>query len=219
MRFDIYGRFQLDVVRTTNGYEIYELGAEGKRRVRDDIALPADLPEDDIQQALDDLLHELGGTGRLVRRVDERVAAPAGGPTLARHVLTILAVRNLARSTAFYRAGFGWPLRVEAPVYVELELPDGRGLGLYTRDGYAKNTGEMPAAVPEGAITGTELYFHVDDVEVALQRLVAAGASVLSPAAPRDWGDVAAYVADPDGNVVVVAKPVPAASTTWSTSP
>jgi len=129
-------------------------------------------------------------------------------PPPARHVLTILAVRDLARSTAFYRAAFGWPARVETPVYVELELPDGRGLGLYVREGYARNTGEMPVAVPEGAITGTELYFHVDDVADAVQRLVAAGARQLSPVGPRDWGDVAAYLADLDGNVIVVARPV-----------
>jgi len=38
--------------------------------------------------------------------------------------------------------------------------------------------------------------------------LEAAGARLLSAAAPRDWGDEAAYFADPDGNVLVVARPV-----------
>jgi hypothetical protein len=70
MRFEVYGRFQLEIVRATSGYEIYELGAEGKRRVREDLALPAELPEDDIEQALDDLLHELARPGRSIRRVD-----------------------------------------------------------------------------------------------------------------------------------------------------
>jgi predicted enzyme related to lactoylglutathione lyase len=139
-------------------------------------------------------------------------ARHAQGRSVAGHVLTILAVRDPSRSAAFYRAAFGWPARVEAPVYVELELPDGRGLGLYERDGFARNTGHMPAELPEGSITGTELYFHVDDVDGAVNRLVSAGARLLSPAAPRDWGDVAAYVADPDGNVIVVARPLAALS-------
>jgi hypothetical protein len=78
MRFDVYCRLELDVVHTANGYEIYEMGAEGKRRLRDDIVLPADLPEGDIEQALDDLLHELGESGRVVRRVDGP-AAPSSG--------------------------------------------------------------------------------------------------------------------------------------------
>ena len=210
MRFDVYGRLQLDIVHTPDGYRVCELGAEGKRRLREDIVLPPDLPEAEIEQVLDDLLHELGGPGRVVRRADRPAPPSAATRSLARHVLTILAVRDLARSAAFYRTAFGWAPRVEAPVYVELELPDGRGLGLYLRDGYARNTGLLPTSVPECEITGTELYFHVDDVDDAVQRLVGAGARVLSPASPRDWGDVAAYVADPDGNVVVVAKPLPA---------
>jgi uncharacterized glyoxalase superfamily protein PhnB len=41
-----------------------------------------------------------------------------------------------------------------------------------------------------------------------VNRLTAAGARVLSPVAPRDWGDDAAYFADPDGNVIVVARPI-----------
>ncbi len=37
-------------------------------------------------------------------------------------------------------------------------------------------------------------------------RAIAAGARELSPLAPRDWGDEAAYFADPDGNVLAVAR-------------
>ena len=63
-------------------------------------------------------------------------------------------------------------------------------------------------AVPAGAITATELYLRVDDLAAAVEALAAAGARLLSPAAQRDWGDEAAYFADPDGNVLVVARPV-----------
>ena len=70
MRFDVYGRLVLDIVRGPDGYRVYELGAEGKRRLREDIVLPPDLAEGEIEQYVDDLLHELGGPGRIVRRVD-----------------------------------------------------------------------------------------------------------------------------------------------------
>ncbi|MBI4701685.1 MAG: VOC family protein [Deltaproteobacteria bacterium] len=120
---------------------------------------------------------------------------------------------DLDRSRVFYRTAFGWPVRVDVPVYVEFELPDGRGLGLYAREGFARNTGVTPAAVSEGQITSTELYFHVDDLDDAVQRLTTAGARLLSPMAPRDWGDDAAYFADPDGNVLVVASPIRAGGT------
>jgi hypothetical protein len=70
MRLDVYGRFQLDIERTSSGYRVFELGSEGKRRTREDIVLPADLPEADVEQFIDDLLHELGAPGRMVRRMD-----------------------------------------------------------------------------------------------------------------------------------------------------
>ncbi|MBI2931891.1 MAG: flavin reductase, partial [Planctomycetes bacterium] len=97
-----------------------------------------------------------------------------------RHVLTILAVSDLERSTRFYREVFGWTTRVEVPAYVEFELPDGSGLGVYVRQGFARNVGHTPAAVPEGAISGTEIYLYVDDFEPAIARIEATGARLLS---------------------------------------
>ena len=124
-------------------------------------------------------------------------------------ILTILAVSDLERSVKFYRAAFGWPIRIEAPVFVELELPDGRGLGLYERSAYAHNTGQLPSVSPKGAISATELYFQCDDAAEAATRLETAGARLLSPLGSRPWGDEAAYFADPDGNVIVVSRPLP----------
>ena len=124
----------------------------------------------------------------------------------ARHILTILAVADLERSVAFYRGAFGWPARVEVPVYVELGLPDGNGLGLYVKEAFAGNVGQIPTLATSERIGGTELYFRVDDLDAAIERLEAAGAHCLSQRGPRDWGDEAAYYADPDGNVLVVAR-------------
>lgn len=124
----------------------------------------------------------------------------------ARHVLTILAVEDLPRAVAFYRAAFGFGQLVDVPVYVEFELPGGMRLGLYDRRGFAHNTGQPPALPPPGATSGAEIYFHVADLDEAIARLQAAGARLLSARAPRDWGDEAAYFADPDGNVLVVAR-------------
>jgi predicted enzyme related to lactoylglutathione lyase len=124
------------------------------------------------------------------------------------HVLTILAVKDLQRAVAFYRDAFEWPARVQTSVYVELELPDGRGIGLYVREAFARNTVQVPVETPAGAITGTELYLRCDDLDVTIARLEASGARLLSAASARAWGDVAAYYADPDGNVVVVSSPL-----------
>ena len=143
------------------------------------------------------------------------LASPMGPPAEAAagpsHILTILAVGDREVSLAFYRDAFGWPLRAEVPVYAEFELPDGRGLGVYQREGFGKNTNQAPEVVPEGGISGTEIYLRCDDLPAAIERIRAAGGRELSPLAPRDWGDEAAYFADPDGNVLVLARPLPAA--------
>jgi len=131
--------------------------------------------------------------------------------TTTRHVLTILAVEDLARATAFYDAAFGWEHLVDVPVYTELAVPGGMRLGLYVRDGFGRNTGRVPVATPAGEIAPTELYLWADDLDAAVERLLRAGATVLSARAERPWGDEAAYFADPDGNVVVVARPLPRA--------
>ena len=126
-------------------------------------------------------------------------------PVPVRYFLLILAVGDLARAKRFYDAAFGWEVAVDLPVFVEYRVGPGVGVGLYTRDGYARNTGAAPAAIPAGAIAATELYLRVDDLGAAARRVEAAGGRLLSPAARRVWGDEAAYFADPDGNVVAVA--------------
>jgi catechol 2,3-dioxygenase-like lactoylglutathione lyase family enzyme len=118
--------------------------------------------------------------------------------------IVILAVENLARARAFYESVFGWPIVVSAPVYVELDAGSAR-VGLYDRRSFGKNTGETPPAAAPNELSRTELYVRVDSLPRAIARLEAAQARCLSPLARRPWGDDAAYFADPDGNVVVVA--------------
>jgi len=50
---------------------------------------------------------------------------------------------------------------------------------------------------------------RVDDLDGTLERLREPGARPLSPRADRNWGDEAAYFADPDGNVLAVAARLP----------
>lgn len=121
--------------------------------------------------------------------------------------LVILAVDDVPRAAGFYREAFGWPQTVDVPVYAELGLPHGLRLGLYRRDGFERNATQPPLRAAPGQLTATELYVSVDDLDAAQARLLACGARRLSALAPRDWGDDAAYFADLDGNVVVVASP------------
>jgi len=124
-----------------------------------------------------------------------------------RHVLTILAVEDVALSLAFYRRAFGWTPAVETPVYIEFSISGGQRIGLYERKGFGKHTGQTPFPIPADELAPTELYFHSDDLDDAIRRMRGAGARELSPLALRDWGDEAAYFADPSGNVIVLARP------------
>jgi predicted enzyme related to lactoylglutathione lyase len=142
--------------------------------------------------------------------VGSEPAGAAGDPMTegARLALVILAVGDLPRARGFYRSAFGWPAEVDLPVYVEFRLPAGMRLGLYAREAYARNVGGMPHGIPAGSVSTAELYLFPDDLEATAARLVAAGARPLSPLAHRDWGDGVAYFADPDGNVIALARPL-----------
>lgn len=115
---------------------------------------------------------------------------------------------DLPRSVQFYRDAFGWTSPVGTPTYTEFSVPGGMRLGLYRRESFALNTGRTPWRVPEAELAPTELYLHVPDVPSAIARIERAGARLLSPLSPREWGDEAAYFADPDGNVLVLARPM-----------
>jgi predicted enzyme related to lactoylglutathione lyase len=124
-------------------------------------------------------------------------------------VLTALAVKNVEISAKFYKSVFDWSISFEIPeLLVNFVLPNGMDLMLYQREAYAKNTNRLPEIIPANSISGTELYFHIDDIEEAVSRLREAGAEELSGLSPRDWGDEAAYFADLDGNVLVIARPL-----------
>ena len=125
-----------------------------------------------------------------------------------KYVLTILAVKNLAKSVSFYTEVFGWEQIVNVPVYAEFKIPGGMRLGLYERKSFALNVGKIPICTATNELTPTELYFYVDDIEAAIGKFKKAKARVLSELSRRDWGDEAIYFADLDGNVIVLARPL-----------
>lgn len=125
---------------------------------------------------------------------------------LAQYVLTILAVENLPKASEFYEKAFAFMKVVDTPSYVEFSASGGMRLGLYDRAGFALNVNQAPTRAAADSITSSELYFHIDDLDEAERRFQNAGARLLSARSLRDWGDEATYYADPDGNVLVVAR-------------
>jgi hypothetical protein len=63
VKFDIYGRFQVEVRRENGAWVIYRI-APGKRYRETDFVIPDDLPPEQIQTYLDAFYHELAGYGQ-----------------------------------------------------------------------------------------------------------------------------------------------------------
>lgn len=65
MRFNIYGRFQLEVRRENGSWEIYR-HEPGKRAKVCDVVIPAILDAAEIATYLDDIFHEFSGPGQSI---------------------------------------------------------------------------------------------------------------------------------------------------------
>jgi hypothetical protein len=65
MRFNIYGRFQLEVRREDDSWEVYRL-EQGKRAKLNDVVIPSMLEAEEIATYLDDIFHEYSSPGQHV---------------------------------------------------------------------------------------------------------------------------------------------------------
>ncbi|MNK10649.1 hypothetical protein D3C87_286780 [compost metagenome] len=65
MKFDIYGRFQLEVRRSGAGWRVYRVAA-GKLVEAEDIVIPADVAAEDVAAYIDDIYHEISPPGGAV---------------------------------------------------------------------------------------------------------------------------------------------------------
>ncbi|MBB5956235.1 lactoylglutathione lyase [Saccharothrix tamanrassetensis] len=125
-----------------------------------------------------------------------------------RSAFPMLVCDDLARSLGFYRDAlgfvvtYGFPAEGD-PVYVALELPDGSKLGL----GQVAPDGKGVHGRPQRPSSGHafELCVYHDDVDAAVAELARLGHPVLLAPADTPWGERMAFVADPDGNPVMVA--------------
>lgn len=69
MKFDIYGRYLLEVIREDESWVVYRVD-NGMRRTEFDIVIPSSIRAGEIPTYLDDLLHELAHPGATIRHID-----------------------------------------------------------------------------------------------------------------------------------------------------
>lgn len=83
------------------------------------------------------------------------------------------------------------------PAYIEFRI------GKYQHELGLKHSKYRPNQAPD-APGGIVLYWHVDDVAAALDRLLAMGATLYEPRIERGAGWITASVVDPFGNILAV---------------
>jgi lactoylglutathione lyase len=125
----------------------------------------------------------------------------------ATRMIPMLSVADMGRSLTFYRDILGGEQIYQFP-------PDGELVFLTLRFGHTElGLGLLSAAPIHGQqqrpATGhrIELCFNVENVDERVGALTGIGAQVRLAPSDQPWGERAAYVEDPDGNLVMLVAP------------
>ncbi len=113
--------------------------------------------------------------------------------------LITLGVAHLERSRAFYEDGLGFSKDNDEDGIAFYQLP-GMILALWTRAGLAEDARVEDTGATFSGITLAQNVGSRDEVDTVIEQARAAGATVLKPAEPTEWGGYSGYVADPDGH-------------------
>lgn len=124
--------------------------------------------------------------------------------TPQRVTLITLGVSDLERSKAFY-AKLGWTVTSEVPGQVVFYQINGMAFGFFSLDGLAKEQNRSVDTLGTGAMTLAQNHNSTDEVDVAYEQAITAGATPLAAPSKMAWGGYSSYFADPDGHVWEVA--------------
>jgi catechol 2,3-dioxygenase-like lactoylglutathione lyase family enzyme len=123
----------------------------------------------------------------------------------ARLGIVTLGVADLSRAVAFYQA-LGWERCTSSSDEIAWFRTADTNIGLFPWHELADDA-KLPAE-PRARFGGITLAINVESADVVqpiLDAAVAAGGTLLKPAAVLDWGGTSGYFADPDGHPWEVA--------------
>ncbi|MFE7214712.1 VOC family protein [Streptomyces sp. NPDC001698] len=112
--------------------------------------------------------------------------------------LVTLGVEDLAVSRRFYSEGLGWTPLLDLDEIVFYQVGWGLALGLFSLADLGADTGQT--AVAGTPFTLAQNLDSPADVDAAVERARAAGATVLKEPQRAAFGGYHAYFADPDGH-------------------
>jgi lactoylglutathione lyase len=128
---------------------------------------------------------------------------PAKEAMMFTEMFPILTTRDMQLALAFYRdlleakVDYQFPPDGE-PVYVGMRLAS-------THFGIGLDAGDRPAQ-EVASERWIELWVYADDCDAALERLRAAGVTIVDEPVDQPWGERVAKVEDPDGHRIYVAS-------------
>jgi uncharacterized protein len=118
------------------------------------------------------------------------------------HVSSILlGVQDMERSKRFYTDGLGWKIERDYGISAFFEPHGGSLIGLYGRDGLAADVGTSSAGSGFGGIVLDYVVRSQARVDEIIAQADKAGATILKPAGPLEWGGYGGTFADPDGHI------------------
>jgi lactoylglutathione lyase len=123
---------------------------------------------------------------------------------VALRAFPVIYARDVAAVAAFYeklgfQQGFRMPAEDGSAGFIRLER-DGVELGVTTEESPRMLAGVQPGPGPRH-----ELFVYVTDVDATVAQLRDAGTTIVRDPADMFWGERLAYVADPEGNLAVLA--------------
>jgi predicted enzyme related to lactoylglutathione lyase len=123
---------------------------------------------------------------------------------------TIIYVGDVAASLAFFKEAFDFPIKfIHGNEYGEL-VTGSTTLAFASHSMGEKNLpGGYTHSDPEQVPLGVEIALIADDVAVAHEKAVLAGAVSLAAPAAKPWGQIVSYVRCPDGTLVELCSAMP----------
>lgn len=125
---------------------------------------------------------------------------------------TILYVNDVLASMAFYEKAFGFQQKFISPDKMYGELATGNTTLSFAHKKLAAS--KLKNGFAESDLSkkpfGFEIAFTTDNVEATLQAASKAGGTIMEFPNTTSWGQVVAYVRDPDGFLVEICTPISA---------
>jgi uncharacterized glyoxalase superfamily protein PhnB len=117
----------------------------------------------------------------------------------------VLMTENVTQTAEFYRTHFGFQALFESDWYVHLQLANDENVNL----ALLQSQHETIPSVGRANAGGLLLNFEVEDPDAVYERFVRAGLTILLPLRDEAFGQRHFIVADPNGVLIDVIKPIP----------